>query len=51
MNERPDSQPAPSSLEDERPGSQGEIEAGSEGDFGDPEPPAPRPEEEPPQPE
>jgi hypothetical protein len=26
----------PSSLYDEEPGSQGEIEAGSEGDFGDP---------------
>ena len=25
-----------SSLEDEEPGSQGEIDAGSEGDFGDP---------------
>lgn len=41
MNERPGSEPPPSSLDDEEPGSQGEIEAGSEGDFGDPEPPAP----------
>lgn len=50
MNERPAPEPPRSSLDDERPGSQGEIEAGSEGDFDDPEP-APRPEEEPPEPE
>ena len=31
----------PSSLDDETPGSQGEIESGSEGDFGDPASPPP----------
>ncbi len=30
-----DGERAPSSLDDETPGSQGEVEAGSEGDFGD----------------
>ena len=36
MNHSGDSRKS-SSLDDETPGSQGEIEAGSEGDFGDPE--------------